>query len=376
MKINIDSRTIEPGDVFIPVKGEKFDGRDFIDEVISKGGHVLDVDLVSYAKKYRKKLKCHVIGITGSAGKTTLKDMLYYVLSQEYTVVRTRENENNEIGVPLTVLRADAETDILLVEMGIRKPGDMKPLAQIVRPTHTVITGIGQTHLEFFKNEKHIAREKSAIFQKETKWEVDRREAYLNFSGPYYDIQKKKAESVGYKVIPFKGQDKIDQSMNAVHQIARSFGISEEKIQVGLKQYKPSSNRLNVYKEGGFLLVDDTYNANPDGVSYALSYLRQFSGRKIMVFGDMLELGSVSQEAHQKVPEQAIDAGVSSLFTIGKETQKIKTKLLPHFHFEDKDSLFKYLKSEIRPGDIILVKGSRWVKLDILVEKLKECQIV
>lgn len=374
MRINLDSRTIQPGETFIPIKGPNFDGRNFIQDVIKKGGHVLDVDLVAYAKKYRKKLSCSVIGVTGSAGKTTLKDMLYYVLSQKFSVVRTRENENNEIGVPLTVLRADADTDILIVEMGIRKPGDMKPLSQIVRPTHVVITGIGVTHLEFFKNQKQLAQTKADIFQKPLGWETQTRQAYLNFSAPYYDVQKKKAERSDYVVYPFKGQDKIDQSINAVYQVARSFGLTDDQIRQGIDAYQPSSHRLTVFKQNGFLLVDDSYNANPDGVAYALSYLRQFSGRKILVLGDMLELGEASEAAHNAIPDQAIDAGVSCLLTLGAETAKIISPDLINSHFDTQAELLNYLKEELKQGDVVLVKGSRGLKLDQIVEQLKSCR--
>ena len=125
MKVSIDSRTIEPGDYFIPVKGTHFDGRDFIPEVVEKGGNVLDVDLFSYAKKYRKRLSAKVIAVVGSAGKTTVKDMLYSVLSMSFNVVKTHENQNNEFGVPLTLLAADEETEFLIVEMGLRKKQDL-----------------------------------------------------------------------------------------------------------------------------------------------------------------------------------------------------------------------------------------------------------
>jgi len=143
VKVSIDSCTIEPGDVFIPVKGQRFDGRQFIDEVLKKGGRVLDVDLCDYARNYRKKLRAKVIGIVGSAGKTTVKDMLAQALSSVGSVVKTAQNQNNEIGVSLTLLAADAKTDIVLVEMGMRQPGDLNELARIVQPDMVVFTGVG-----------------------------------------------------------------------------------------------------------------------------------------------------------------------------------------------------------------------------------------
>ena len=163
---SIDTRTLEPGDIFIPIKGPRFDGRDFIDDAIKKGARVLDVDLAKFATNYRKKLKCYVIGVTGSAGKTTVKDLLTAILSQKYNVVSTSQNQNNEIGVPLTLLKADHQTDILIVEMAMRNLGDMTYLTKMVRPTHTVITNIGLSHIELLKTQRNVAKAKSEIFER------------------------------------------------------------------------------------------------------------------------------------------------------------------------------------------------------------------
>jgi UDP-N-acetylmuramoyl-tripeptide--D-alanyl-D-alanine ligase len=182
--ICIDSRELKPGDVFIPLKGETHDGHDFIKDALQKGATVLDVDLTSYAKAYRKKLKCAVIGITGSAGKTTTKDLLAAVLGQKFKVVKTMENQNNEIGVPITILRADYSTDILIVEMAMRNKGEIGHLASIVRPTHSIITSIGMTHIENFPSQKAIANAKAEIFKTPASWEKAPRYAFLNYSTP------------------------------------------------------------------------------------------------------------------------------------------------------------------------------------------------
>ena len=166
MKVSIDSRNVSAGDYFIPVKGKNFDGRDFVNEAISKGATLLDVNLFEYAKKYRKKLSCKVIGIVGSAGKTTVKDMLFSVLKRRYNVVKTQENQNNEFGVALTLLSADSDTDILLVEMGMRKKNDLTYLARLVQPDYIVFTGVGKSHIGLHKSFKDLAKAKAEIFRK------------------------------------------------------------------------------------------------------------------------------------------------------------------------------------------------------------------
>jgi UDP-N-acetylmuramyl pentapeptide synthase len=144
----------------------------FIEDVIKKGGKVLNVDLFEYAKSYRKKLNCKVIAITGSAGKTTAKDMISSVLSQHYSVTKTHENQNNEFGVPLTLLSADAKTDFLVVEMGMRKKGDIAFLTKIVQPDVVIITNIGLTHIEFFKNQRQLCLGKAEIFRNALAWQT------------------------------------------------------------------------------------------------------------------------------------------------------------------------------------------------------------
>jgi UDP-N-acetylmuramoyl-tripeptide--D-alanyl-D-alanine ligase len=373
MKVKIDSRDLEPGDIFIPVRGPRFDGRDFIKEALAKGARVLDVDLTKYAKAYRKKLTCKVIGITGSAGKTTVKDLVASVLSQKYKVVKTKENLNNEFGVPLTILQADFDTEILIVEMAMRHKGEIGHLTQIVRPTHAIITSIGMTHIENLGSQKNIAKAKGEIFKKPLQTETSPRYAFLNFSSPFYTYLKDKAESCNYSVLPFEGQDKPDQNINLCYQVGRHFGLSRDEVNVGLASYNPSSHRLNVIKKNNITLIDDCYNANPDGVLFSLQYLRRFSGRKILVLGDMLELGDFSKEAHQAVYNQAVENGISILFTVGQHSrvlQDLSTDALPVYSFLDKKAMHHHLIPELKAGDVILVKGSRGMKLEETVEAL------
>lgn len=364
MKVSIDSRTIQPGDYFIPIKGPNFDGRNFIQDALRKGGRLLDVDLHEFTKKYRKKLNCKVIAITGSAGKTTVKDMLATILSQKFTVTKTLENQNNEVGVPLTLLSADDQTEILIVECGIRKPEDMPILARLVKPTHVIITNIGKSHLGLFKNQKQIAQSKAKLMQKASQWETEPRIAFLNFNTPYYAVLKKRADSTGFSVFPFKSERKLDESMNLCSLVARHFGLSNEEIQQGLKQYSSSSHRLKTVKQNGLTLIDDTYNANPDSVRFALEYLRQFSGRKILVIGDMKELGSEEIQEHAALVDDCIDAELSMVFTLGELAKHIDSDDFLSLHFNNHDQLNGQLKRLLKPGDVILFKGSRSMKME------------
>lgn len=368
--ISIDSRNLAPGDIFIPVKGNTFDGHAFIPEAMQKGAQILDVDIPSYAKRYRKKLRCHVIGITGSAGKTTCKDLLYSVLSQRFSVVKTQENQNNELGAPLTLLRADDSTDILIVEMGMRGRGQIAELARIVRPTHAIITNIGLTHVEKLGSQKQIAMAKSELFLPKKSWEPSQRIALLNHSTPYYDLLVKRATRQGYDVLPFGGENKPEQNISLCFAVGHHFGLTDDEIQAGIAAYQSSAHRMVKHTLKDALLLDDSYNANPDGVAYALDILKQYSGRKILVLGDMRELGAHSRDAHQAIVGQAIDANVSVLFTIGKETAYMHSDSLPITHFPNKEALHSALLNEIRAGDIILVKGSRGMQLDQTVSHL------
>lgn len=372
MKYTIDSRTVEPGDIFIPVKGEHHDGRDFIPDVLAKGGRVLDVDLTKFSAQYRKKLKCHVIGITGSAGKTSVKDQLFAILSQKFKVVRTLENQNNEIGVPLTLLSADHTTEILLVEMAMRHRGDMRHLAKIVRPSHTVITNIGLSHIELLKTQRNIALAKSEIYLPPASWQTSDRYTWINYDSAFAELLAQKAHTAGYKVLPFGGQSLPEQNVNVCFAVGRQFGMTNEEIQAGFKQYQPSKHRLiQSSLAQNMILLDDAYNANPDGVKYALQYCRQFSQRRILILGDMLELGKFSEQAHRDIAGAAVDAGFSIVFTFGPNSRALETDLLTVMHFEDRDALHAAVKSELKSGDLVLVKGSRGMKMEDTVAFLK-----
>lgn len=372
MKVSIDTRTLEPGDYFIPVKGKNFDGRDFINEAISKGAHLLDVDLFSYAKKYRRKLSCKIIGIVGSAGKTTVKDMLFSVLRQTYNVVKTKENQNNEIGVALTLLAADADTEFLLVEMGMRNKKDLTYLANLVQPDYIVFTGVGKSHIGLHKTFKDLAKAKAEIFRKPLKWQLNQRYCFFNCNGAFNEFIQSKATKSGYKLISSTGEDKVSENINLIYSVGSFFNLSNDVIESGLKLFKSSSHRMKIHYMSKATLLDDTYNSNPEGVIYSLQFIRRFSGRKICVFGDMLELGDRSQDEHQKILNYVQDEGIDVVFLFGDLMKKVSHSLDFVYHFNDIELLTLQLKNELKKGDVVLIKGSRSMKMERIVTYLKD----
>ena len=312
-----------------------------------------------------------MVAITGSAGKTTTKDILYSILSLKYNVVKTIQNQNNEIGVPLTILSADADTEILLVECGIRKPDDMKLLVDLVQPTQVIITHVGTTHVEFFKNTKDLARQKSMIFKKALKWQHQKRTAFITTQSLHYDLIQKKAEKTGYAVVPIQGENKTQIQLELIRTVATFFDLSDDEINIGISKKTLSENRQDICKKNNITIINDSYNSNPDSMTYALEKLTEFKGRKIGIFADMKELGKYSAEAHMKVCKQAKDAGITFIYTLGEFFNNLDQNEIEQYKCNDIEMLTELLKYEIKANDIILVKGSRSYSLEKVVTWLK-----
>ena len=325
-----------------------------------------------FAKKYRRKLSATVIGITGSYGKTTVKDMLFSVLSPHFNVVKSFQNNNNEIGVPLTLLEATAETDIVLVEMGMRKPKDIQVLSQIARPNIGILTGIGYSHFDFFKTQRHLALSKSKLFLPPLRWETSARTAFICHHSDYYDLVSEKAKTAGFSVYGYKGHTPIEDNLAVCYSVGHHFGLSDIQIREGLRHYESSHHRLERHHLNGISIIDDTYNANPHGVRHALSYLKTCKGRKLVVLGDMKELGRISQREHHLLKDPILDSGASILYTIGEEFSTAKFTDIDHTHFSDQTALQEVLLQELKQGDTVLMKASRSHQLDQLVTHIKE----
>lgn len=359
MAYSIDSRTVQPGDIFIPVKGEKFDGHDFIEQVKAKGATVLDVDLGEFSREHRRKFNIPVIAVTGSAGKTTTKDMLAAVLGQKFNVVKSAENQNNEIGVPLTLLKIEPQHEIAIVEMAMRGSGQIEYLARLTEPTHAIITNIGFSHLELLKTREAIATAKSEVIDKGVT-------VFLNRRDDYFDFLKDTADSKHATVIPYTYQKTTEANQAAVTTIARHFGLTDAQISAGLATYKSSSHRLrtiNSQKHPGVTIIDDTYNSNPDGLTFALNIARETPAtRRIAVLGDMKELGDFSKMLHEQIRTDGFD----HVFGYGELAQYF-TKVTYH---PDKEKLIAELSSFLKYGDLVIVKGSRSMKMEEIVEAI------
>ncbi|MEK9657584.1 MAG: Mur ligase family protein [bacterium] len=370
MDISIDSRTIQKGQYFIPVKGKNYDGRDFIKEAVSKGGILLDVDLQKYTKSYRKKLSATVIAVTGSVGKTTCCQMLYSLLRPYFNTVCTTGNQNNDIGVPLTILRADFQTEILILELGIRQKSDMLPLVQVCRPSLSIVTGISYCHMAFYRSLKQLALAKSTIFQKPLSWEQLNRTALIPSDNVFFDVLSEKAQRAEYKVRAFHGDSPRAAMLDLCYQVGRYFSLDESQITQGLSNFISLEQRLKKITLSKCTLYDDTYNANPASVLYALDVLKPLSSRKLFVLGDMLELGSFTDLAYSQMYLPMIDADISLFISCGNIVPKVPDTI-SSLHFHHKDLLHAYLKDEIIPGDTILIKGSRLSRMEDTVSYLK-----
>ncbi len=362
MSYSIDTRTLKPGDIFIPVKGPNFDGHDFIDEAKRKGASkIIDVNLGEFAREHRSNFNIPLIAVTGSAGKTTVKDMLAAVLGQKFKLIKSEENQNNEIGVPLTLLKIEPQHEMAIVEMAMRGLGQIEYLAKIAEPTHAVITNIGYTHIELLQTREAIALAKSEVIRKGMK-------VFLNKQDDYYDYLCNQAEAKKAIVYEFNYDSITEANAAAVTAVALEFGLTEKEIVKGLKSFKGSAHRqiiLDSKQFKGVTIIDDAYNSNPDGLAYALQVLKEKPGRKIAVIGDMKELGKLGIELHKAVKTTGIDL----VITYGDLAKNIKNDF--NFAEDEKGDLIKKLKEIIKSGDVILVKGSRSMKMEDVVDQLK-----
>ena len=376
--ISTDSRSIQPGELFIPLKGKNFDGRRFLKKVplalkVKDGLNALQ-KLAAY---HRGKFKLPIIGVTGSVGKTTTKDMLASILSQEMSILKNEENLNNEIGVPLTLLRLNKKHKAAVIEMAMRRLGEIEELARIVRPHVAIITNIGEAHLKFLKSKRNVAKAKAEIFTYLKKGDY----AVINQDDEFFEHLRRQGKGKGIRVITFGILEKADVTpkdlagiklpvpgehmiSNALAAIAaaKALRIRRSSIKAGLEKFKPSSKRMEVIiRPDGTKILNDTYNANPQSMAAALKVLAHLPGRKIAVLGDMLELGKYSRRFHKKIIGLARKLKIDKLFTLGRLWPKSSAPV------KDQKTLNKKLKKFLRPRDIILVKGSRGLKMENLV---------
>ena len=411
-----DSREVRPGDLYIAISGDRVDGHTFIKDVFEKGAvcalvnseiENADEQLIKVnnsvstigkvAKAWRNQFDIPVMGITGSNGKTSTKELLKHMLSAQFNIHATEGNFNTSIGLPLTLLRLTKENTISLLEMGANQPGDIAQLCEIAQPTHGVITNIAPAHLEGFGTIEAVAKTKGELFACLAKGvsfinAADYRVGALGILGDSIsfgltpecdypaDIHHEKDGTITLTVdaeeIPTHSVNlTFAKNVIACVAISRTLGLSWGEIRENVASFQPPKGRCEVKNNGMITIIDDTYNANLESTVAAIDYLKAFSGngQRIFVFGDMFELGDLSQDQHRRVGEKCNEAELSAVFTVGEETvttDAIITYSELHKHFDNKDDLLTSLKSIVKDGDKVLVKGSRGMKMETIVEAM------
>lgn len=433
-----DSRKVETGSIFFAIKGENHDAHKFLPQVfeagcmaavVSDGGQaaaacegfgageapaVILVDdtvaaLGALAKYYLSTFSIHKLAVTGSTGKTSTKDMLYYICSEKYKTVRTEGNFNNEIGLPLTVFSLEEDTEAAIFEMGMDGAGQIHALADIVRPETAIITNVGISHMERLGSREGILKAKLEItdfFTEENLLVISNNGDVLtaqSAAGSYRletigfdghsgfiisDIDDRGAESISFTVEheekAYRVKLGIGGSHNAVNAslamaAALSIGITMEEAVRGLEKMELTDKRLSIRGRNGIKVIDDTYNASPDSMKAGLDVLASTKGiRHAAILGDMFELGENSQKYHREVGRYAAEKKLDLLIAIGSDAAQIAKGAADSgmdgraIHFETKDDFLKRTGEFIKTGDVVLVKGSRGMKMEEIVNKILE----
>lgn len=424
--VSTDTRKIEEGTMFIALKGENFNGNNYVLDAFNKGAKIAIVDevkcdlnelkedvvlikvqntgraLMDLAKFYREKLGLKVVGITGSAGKTSTKDLVAAVLSDKYKVFKTKGNFNNEIGLPLMILELDSTYDVAILEMGMRGLGQIKELAEIASPDLGIITNIGISHIEILKTRENILKAKMEIatfFDKnntlvvcgnddflgalpEAKYKIVKTGVGENFEIGAKNIALEELSS-NFTVYDGEKEEEFSLDMPGEHNIsnlmlgiaiAKELGVSFEEMKRGLKNIEATSMRLELIKKDGFSILNDCYNSSPVAVKSAIDVMKNIEGkRRIAVLGTMRELGHKSEEAHMEIGKYAKENGIEKVLCFGDFSENIKEGYGEGCTvYENKEELIKDLLNIICEGDIILVKASRSLKFEEITKALLE----
>ncbi|MCL2199766.1 MAG: UDP-N-acetylmuramoyl-tripeptide--D-alanyl-D-alanine ligase [Defluviitaleaceae bacterium] len=416
-----DTRKIAAGSLFIPLAGVQVDGHDFIGQAAEKGAicalterenAVSDTSipiiyvkstrraLMDLADYYRRKHDVKVVAITGSAGKTTTKDMVADILSRKYRTKRTIGNFNNDIGMPLSIFQLEADDEVLVLEMGMNHANEIHELSLVGVPDIAVITHIGDAHIENFENREGILHAKLEIVDGLRPEGI----VVLNGDDPLLTgtiaaekvkdfnvlfpaaANILKADPVGFQetrcvfewhgekvrlTVPIPGSHMVMNALLATV-VGLEMGVTPVEITAAFESFTPPEGRLNIFESGGKTIIDDVYNANPASMIEAIKVLcrktpENSHRRRVAILGDMNELGHVAEARHREVGEFAAEAGVDLVVAIGELSRHINA----HTHFDTLDAALEVLNDVVRSDDMILVKGSRGMKLEQVVSLLK-----
>lgn len=427
-KVCIDTRKIEKNNIYFALKGENFNGNEFVIEAFNKGASIAIIDEVLYkdnkevrgtiikvensekalldlAKFYRAKLGLKVIGVTGSCGKTSTKDLIAALLSEKYKVFKTKGNFNNQIGLPLMVLELDKSIDVAVLEMGMSDLGEIDILANCARPDIAVITNIGLSHIENLKTQDNILKAKSEIFNyfnENNILIINGEDEYLSkiknkcfeiikigYNHEYdinaYNIILREDNSTfnisldnqEYKFdLPMLGKHNILNCMLAIG-VAKKLNVTIEEMIKGINNLEATSMRLEIIKNRSNIIINDCYNASPDSMKSSLDVLNTYKDkRKVAILGTMNELGDESIKAHIEIGEYAKDK-VDLLIAIGKYKNEYKKGYSKEniIIFETKEEFINKKETIIKKNDVILVKASRGIKFEEIINSLEDKNI-
>lgn len=421
----IDSRQVEEGYIFIAIKGERVDGHDFVDSVYEKGAFAVVSErelatdrpyilvkssteaLKDMAEYYRSTLDVKLIGITGSVGKTSTKEFIASVLSEKYNVLKTEGNFNNEIGLPLTILRISEEHQIAVIEMGISHFGDMKPLGLIAKPDICVITNIGYCHLENLVDRDGVLREKSSMFDyasEDAKYVLNldddklatitevkgKAPVFISFDDGEAPVHVKSVTSSGIEGtlcsvdvnghemsvnVPLPGRHMVLNALIACA-VGDICGLTTDEMKAGIEKMQPVGGRVNIIKKNGFTIIDDCYNANPVSMKASVDVLSYAQGRKVAILGDMFELGKDEAKLHGAIGEHIANTDTYLLMTIGELSKNIDEQAkLNGFkgiivHSDTLEEFLGIYSQYLEDGDTILVKASHGMHLEKIINSL------
>lgn len=424
--VSIDSRRLAAGEIYFALKGENHDGHDFVTEAFDKKARAAVVEqqwwqnnksevsgkpifvvenpltaLQEAARTYRMKFNIPVIGLTGTNGKTTTKEMIAAVLSKRGPVCKTEGNLNNHIGLPLTLFALRPEHTVTVAEMGMNHFGEIRRLCDIAQPTHGLITNIGTGHTEFLNDVDGVAKAKTELFE----FLAPEGFAFVNIDDamimkylPAFDtkltygfseeadvvatdamISKEAAPQMTVNGERFKinvlGKHNLNNALAAIA-VGVGFGIDIKEIKKALENVKVPGNRMQLIRHRDMLILDDSYNANPDSTRAALETLKSIEakGKKIFVLGDMLELGNKGHEEHAKIGRELDNYGVDIFMGFGDLTasavEAARVGSIHALHFAEKQELVEAVTHTVAGNDVVLVKGSRGMKMEEIVEAL------
>ena len=427
--VTTDSRDVSPGALFVPIRGERVDAHEFIPTAFRSGAAAVLTQehgesngprawiavgdtreaLQRIAAAYRARFSLPVIGVTGSVGKTSTKEMVALALSAGMNVMKTLGNSNSQVGVPLTMFRLSEDYGAAVVEMGMSEFGEMSRIAAVAAPDYAVMTNIGVSHIEQLGTRENILREKLHIIDRFRKGSVlflngddellrsaaakVRCETVLYGTGPYCAFRAERVETVGDSTwfhyiapggeegearIPAIGSHHVLNALAGLA-VARRLGVPLSRAAQALSNYRAPAMRQQIRRANEITVIDDSYNSSPDSAKSSLGVLAAFGGgRRIAVLADMLELGAYSEQGHREVGAFAARSGVDILVTAGERARRIAEGALeaaPSLDCRvcaDNAQALETLRSVLQPGDAVLVKGSRGMHTEEIVAGLLE----